>query len=182
MGITFLWEILEPFRQNWQMFTSWVSVSNVQVSVLEVTILTISLVKSMDTSSLRIPFRQFRIYQNLGGNTGYSNLRCSWRKQPSILGLITELSSSRAPIHTRPRYDVPLVAPSCRPWVAWQLCIVHPMNTLEDLWGLGKLPSSNICGAPLNVVPFIWMRPFLVPIEVETEIKNTLNQWFPNWE
>ena len=34
---------------------------------------------------------------------------------------------------------------------------------------LGQLPP-NVCGAPLNSAPLPQTRPFLVPMEVETEI------------
>jgi len=38
--------------------------------------------------SLKIPFWQFRICQDLRGNTGYSYQRCSSWKRPSFLGLV----------------------------------------------------------------------------------------------
>jgi len=33
-----------------------------------------------------------------------------------------------------------------------------------------QLPLPNVCDAPLNGAPLPGMRPFLVPMEVETEI------------
>ena len=38
----------------------------------------------------------------------------------------------------------------------------------------GATASPNVCGTPLNGRPFAIMRPILVAMEVETEIKNTL--------
>jgi len=40
---------------------------------------------------------------------------------------------------------------------------------LHQVFALGH---PNICFAPLNVVPLISVRPFLVPIKVETDIKK----------
>jgi len=41
----------------------------------------------------------------------------------------------------------------------------------------GKCPPPNVCGAPVNGVLLIKMRPALVPIKVETDLKyfNSLN-------
>jgi len=39
---------------------------------------------------------------------------------------------------------------------------------------LGQLPPPNACGDPLTGAPLPLMHPFLVPVEVETEMENTL--------
>jgi len=50
--------------------------------------------------------------------------------------------------------------------------IVHASNNWRiQRAGLGTLPP-NFCFAPLNVLPLISVRPFLVPIKVETDIKK----------
>jgi len=45
--------------------------------------------------------------------------------------------------------------------------------------------NPNVCGTALNGAPLLSMRPFLVPIEVKTGIKNTLNkthQFTDQWQ
>jgi len=60
-------------------------------------------------------------------------------------------------------------------------------NTVADpgvvVWGNwgGGLGPQNVCGAPLNGFPFIKLRPFLVPIEVETEIRILQTRGVQPW-
>jgi len=47
--------------------------------------------KILGKFSLKVTFVQFRMSQEIRGNTGYSCLRCSWRKKrQSTLGLIAK--------------------------------------------------------------------------------------------
>jgi len=55
------------------------------------------------------------------------------------------------------------------------------MEIVADPGGsLGQLPSPNVCGATLNGATLPRMCPFLVPMEVETEIKkkSKINNFF----
>jgi len=64
------------------------------------------------------------------------------------------------------------------------MIVVMPFDDCYDQWRIQRgviwdnCPSPMVSGAPLNGAPFMQMRSFLEPIEVETVTKNTLNLKF----